>query len=166
MQGVHLPEQAGLRMTTDQREDDRCLTAEPLKTVTFGRVPSPVLERDPVSALGASFVPSMAQPSIEQHLARPSDPERHGRWSNVPLIEDSVETTTENYRNPDQDGSRPSLGQSSPWLTVKEAAAYVGFCDKTIRRACQLGRLKCARVGRRIRIRREWLDDWVIAHSE
>ena len=57
-------------------------------------------------------------------------------------------------------------GQDSPWLTVNEAAAYVGFCDKTIRRACQLGKLKCARVGRRIRIRREWLDAWVMTHSE
>ena len=69
-------------------------------------------------------------------------------------------TTTTNYVNAEQ-GAPPS-----PWLTVKEAAAYVGFCDKTIRRACQVGTLRCARVGRRIRIRREWLDDWVIAHSD
>lgn len=59
-----------------------------------------------------------------------------------------------------------SPGPGSPWLTVQEAAAYLGFCDKTIRRACQVGKLRCARVGRHIRIRREWLDAWVIAHSE
>ena len=42
-------------------------------------------------------------------------------------------TTTTNYVNAEQGAPL------STWLTVKEAAAYVGFCDKTIRRACQLG---------------------------
>ena len=64
------------------------------------------------------------------------------------------------------DGASDTGAHSTPWLTVKEAAKYVGFCDKTIRRACQVGKLKCSRVGRRIRIRREWLDTWLSGHSE
>ena len=51
----------------------------------------------------------------------------------------------------------------SPWLDVKAAAVYVGFCEKTIRRGCATGGLRHVRMGRSIRIRREWLDAWLMA---
>ncbi len=57
------------------------------------------------------------------------------------------------------------MDRQSPWLDVKQAAAYLGFCEKTIRRACQLGKLRCVRIGRSIRIRREWLDEWAMTHT-
>lgn len=54
----------------------------------------------------------------------------------------------------------------SPWLDVKQSAVYLGFCEKTIRRACQLGTLRCVRIGRSIRIQRAWLDAWAMSHAE
>ena len=53
----------------------------------------------------------------------------------------------------------------TPWLDVKAAGAYVGFCEKTIRRACATGGLEHVRMGRSIRIQREWLDDWLMAEN-
>ena len=78
-----------------------------------------------------------------------------------------METTTENYRNPDQDGQRPSLGQPSPWLTVQEAADYASLSADTIYTACERAELRHARVsGRRtIRLRTEWIDAWLERHT-
>jgi excisionase family DNA binding protein len=59
---------------------------------------------------------------------------------------------------PEASGDKPS-----PWLDVKAAGAYVGFSEKTIRRACATRGLRHVRVGRSIRIRREWLDAWLTA---
>jgi excisionase family DNA binding protein len=56
-------------------------------------------------------------------------------------------------------------GPPSPWLDVKAAGAYVGFCEKTIRRACATGGLRHVRRGRRIRTQRAWLDEWMLAHD-
>ena len=53
----------------------------------------------------------------------------------------------------------------SPWLDVKAAGAHVGFCEKTIRRACAIGGLRCVRRGRSIRIQRAWLDAWLMAQN-
>jgi len=55
--------------------------------------------------------------------------------------------------------------QESPWLNVKEAASYVGFCEKTIRRACATGGLEHVRIRSRIRIQRAWLDDWLMTEN-
>ncbi|MCX8214059.1 MAG: helix-turn-helix domain-containing protein [SAR202 cluster bacterium] len=60
----------------------------------------------------------------------------------------------------------PAQAPSSPWLDVKAAGAYVGFCEKTIRRACATGGLRHVRRGRRIRTQRAWLDEWMLAHNE
>lgn len=47
----------------------------------------------------------------------------------------------------------------SPWLTVKEAAEYLGIGTDAIYEACSSGALKSSRLGRAsIRLRREWLD--------
>ena len=75
-----------------------------------------------------------------------------------------METMTDNQ---DQDGSRPSLGQSSPWLTVQEAADYASLSADTIYTACERAELRHARVsGRRtIRLRTEWIDAWLERHT-
>lgn len=75
-----------------------------------------------------------------------------------------METTTENYRNPDQDGQRPSLGQPTPWLTVKEAADRAKCGIKLIYREVTAGRLQATRVsGRRtLRFLPEWIDAWLL----
>ena len=67
-------------------------------------------------------------------------------------------TTSEHIDQSGQLGAPPS-----PWLDVKAAGAYVGFCEKTIRRACATGGLRCVRMGRSIRIQRAWLDAWLMA---
>ncbi len=71
-----------------------------------------------------------------------------------------MDTTTisDHIDQADQLGAPPS-----PWLDVKAAGAYVGFCEKTIRRACATGGLRCVRMGRSIRIQLEWLDEWLMA---
>ncbi len=53
----------------------------------------------------------------------------------------------------------------SPWLDVKQAAAYLGVCEKTIRRACVLKGLKHTRIGRVIRIHRAELDRWMMSNN-
>ncbi len=56
----------------------------------------------------------------------------------------------------------PSLS-SSPWLTVKGAAAHAKVSAKTLYAEVNAGRLRAARVGGRrdLRFRSEWVDDWL-----
>lgn len=51
----------------------------------------------------------------------------------------------------------------SPWMTAKDAAAYLKRGRDFIRREIRAGRLRAARVGGRgeILTRREWCDAWV-----
>jgi excisionase family DNA binding protein len=49
-----------------------------------------------------------------------------------------------------------------PWLTVRQAAAYAGVCEKTIRRAYIGRQIQCTRVGRVVRFRRAWIDEWML----
>ena len=51
----------------------------------------------------------------------------------------------------------------TPWLTIREAAAYARRGPRQIRRAVHDGRLRAAIVGERKQIltRREWLDQMI-----
>jgi excisionase family DNA binding protein len=50
----------------------------------------------------------------------------------------------------------------SPWITVKEAAAYLGVSIYTVYDACKLRGLKHVKLGHStIRLRRDWLDKWM-----
>jgi excisionase family DNA binding protein len=51
----------------------------------------------------------------------------------------------------------------SPWLVVKEAAAYIRGGDKLVYREARANRLRHAVVGgrRELRFRKEWLDSWL-----
>jgi excisionase family DNA binding protein len=55
----------------------------------------------------------------------------------------------------------------SPWLTLRQAAAYVHRGPRFLGREIRDGRLRAARVGGRgeVLTRREWLDEWVVAMS-
>jgi excisionase family DNA binding protein len=57
---------------------------------------------------------------------------------------------------------RQSAVHGSPWITPKEAAAYVGVGIDTIYAACQSRALRHAKIGHStIRLTREWVDAWV-----
>ena len=56
--------------------------------------------------------------------------------------------------------------QTSPWLTVKEAADHARCGIKLIYREVKAERLQAAKVGgrRELRFRAEWIDDWLMTH--
>ncbi len=56
---------------------------------------------------------------------------------------------------------------STPWLTVREAAARARCGPKLIYREVRAGRIRAAVVGNRrdLRILTEWIDDWLIRSS-
>lgn len=55
----------------------------------------------------------------------------------------------------------------TPWLKVGEAAEYAGVSRDTIYTACERDELRHVRVGgrRAIRLKAEWLDEWLQQHS-
>jgi excisionase family DNA binding protein len=55
------------------------------------------------------------------------------------------------------------MSADSPWLNIKQAAAYVHRGRDFIGREIRAGRLRAARIGGRgeILTRAEWLDAWV-----
>lgn len=56
---------------------------------------------------------------------------------------------------------------TSPWLTVREAAARARCGPKVIYREVKAGRLRAATIGNRrdLRIFSDWVDDWLTASS-
>ena len=52
------------------------------------------------------------------------------------------------------------------WLTVTEGADYSGVCKDTIYTAVERGELRHVRIGgrRSIRLRTEWIDEWLERH--
>ena len=56
----------------------------------------------------------------------------------------------------------------TPWLTVGQAAKIVQCGRKLLYRAVRCGDLRAARIGARrdIRIRRDWLDEYLTRLSE
>ena len=49
-----------------------------------------------------------------------------------------------------------------PWLSVRQAASHAGVCEKTIRRAYLFRQVQYTRVGRAVRFRRAWIDEWTL----
>ena len=60
------------------------------------------------------------------------------------------------------DKNRPGGADDDPWLNVSQAAAHAGVCEKTIRRAYLSRQVRYTRVGRAIRFRRAWIDEWIV----
>jgi excisionase family DNA binding protein len=56
---------------------------------------------------------------------------------------------------------------SKTWLTVAEGAEYSGVCRDTIYTAVERGEIRHVRIGgrRSIRLRTEWIDDWLERHT-
>jgi len=56
---------------------------------------------------------------------------------------------------------RRSPRMTGPWITVKEAAAYLHVGVDTIYEACAARGMKHSKIGHStIRLRREWVDAW------
>lgn len=55
----------------------------------------------------------------------------------------------------------------TPWITVDQAAKRARCGIKLIYREVRAGRLKAVRVGgrRELRLLREWIDQWLVAHT-
>lgn len=54
------------------------------------------------------------------------------------------------------------------WLTVTEGADHSGVCKDTIYTAVERGELRHVRIGgrRSIRLRAEWIDEWLERHVQ
>jgi excisionase family DNA binding protein len=65
--------------------------------------------------------------------------------------------------NPSERRTSPTT-ESSPWLTVDEAAERARCGVKTIYREVRAGRLRAARVGgrRELRLLSTWIDEWLV----
>ena len=53
------------------------------------------------------------------------------------------------------------------WLTVQDAASHAAVSVDTIYTACERGELRHVKVGGRkaIRLRHEWIDEWLERHA-
>lgn len=53
------------------------------------------------------------------------------------------------------------------WLTVPDAATYAAVSNDTIYTACECNELRHVKVGGRkaIRLRAEWIDQWLEHHA-
>jgi len=56
---------------------------------------------------------------------------------------------------------------TTPWLTVREAAARARVGSKVVYREVKAGRLRAARIGGRrdLRVLASWVDDWLTASA-
>ena len=70
-------------------------------------------------------------------------------------------TTMMNQQSRDDEGRKRMATIDDPWLSVRQAAMHAGVCEKTIRRAYLSRRVQYTRVGRAVRFRRAWIDEWV-----
>jgi excisionase family DNA binding protein len=54
-----------------------------------------------------------------------------------------------------------TLDTETPWLSYREAEAYIGVERTTIWRAVRAGKLQAGRAGRAVRFHRDDLDTWL-----
>ena len=62
----------------------------------------------------------------------------------------------------DEDTKKRISALDDPWLSVRQAANYAGVCEKTVRRAYLSRQIQHTRVGRAVRFRRAWIDEWML----
>jgi excisionase family DNA binding protein len=87
-------------------------------------------------------------------------------FDSVPPAADFSAPRTYRHRVTTSIPSPAAMTPSTPWITPRDAAAYLGVHVETIYDACNAGGLKHSRLGRRtIRLKREWLDAWVLEHA-
>jgi len=73
---------------------------------------------------------------------------------------EKILSTKHNYRLPPEKADRIRLSPP-PVMTLMEAAAYMTCSPRKLRELITLQRIKCAKIGARIIIKREWLDSFL-----
>ena len=73
---------------------------------------------------------------------------------------EKILSTKHNYRLPTEKAERIRLSPP-PFMTLMEAAAYMTCSPRKLRELITLQRIKCAKIGARIIIKREWLDSFI-----
>lgn len=58
------------------------------------------------------------------------------------------------------------MSNSGLVLSIREAAAELGLCSKSVETLCREGKLPHVRLGRRIVIPRETLSRWLLREAE
>jgi excisionase family DNA binding protein len=52
------------------------------------------------------------------------------------------------------------------WFRIKpDATGYSHFSESKLLRAIRAGQLRAVKVGNRYRLKREWIDDWILQQS-
>jgi excisionase family DNA binding protein len=62
----------------------------------------------------------------------------------------------------DDETKKRMAAVADPWMSVRQAATHAGVCEKTIRRAYLSRQVQYTRVGRAVRFRRAWIDEWML----
>ena len=83
-------------------------------------------------------------------------------WRRKALIHHAGSTSIPENRHAELAGQ---IVDADPWMSVRCAALHAGVCEKTIRRAYQSRQIQHTRVGRVVRFRRSWLDEWLLRHQ-
>ena len=52
-----------------------------------------------------------------------------------------------------------------PWMDVKDVAEYLDLSPKKVYQLCATGGLKHSKVGSQIRVKQQWVDEWMEAHA-
>jgi len=66
------------------------------------------------------------------------------------------------HQRTNDEGARRLPAVEDPWLSVRHAAIHAGVSEKTIRRAYLCRQIQYTRVGRAVRFRRTWIDEWML----
>jgi excisionase family DNA binding protein len=62
----------------------------------------------------------------------------------------------------DRDIQKLSTEFDDQWLSVRESARHARVSEKTIRRAYLSRQIRHTRIGRAVRFRRTWIDEWML----
>ncbi|WP_034766100.1 helix-turn-helix domain-containing protein [Hyphomonas sp. CY54-11-8] len=57
------------------------------------------------------------------------------------------------------------MTRPAPLLTVQQAAEYLACSDSTVRRRVDEGKLRSVKLGKLLRFRVEWLEDYIECES-
>ena len=66
------------------------------------------------------------------------------------------------HQGTSDEGRKRMAAVDDQWLSVRHAAIHAGVSEKAIRRAYLSRQVQYTRVGRVVRFRRAWIDEWML----